>query len=104
MLQDPSLQLTQLRPGLKPELINEAPAGRLEDVERICLTPGAIQGEHQSGDEPLAQRVRGDELLELGHELRPTPLAPATWRSAAASGVPPAADGATGATSHSAAV
>ena len=69
MLEDPSLELMQLGPGLEPELIDQAPAGRLEHVERVGLAPGAIEGEHQARDQPLTQRVLVNEPLELGHEL-----------------------------------
>ena len=69
MLKDPSLQLVQLRPGLKPELVNQAPARCLEDVERVRLAPGAIEGEHQAREQSLTQRVLVNEPLELGREL-----------------------------------
>ena len=48
VLEDPALQLAQRRPGLEPELLDQSSAGRMEDVERVGLAPGAVQREHQA--------------------------------------------------------
>ena len=34
-------------------------------MERVCLPPRAVQGEHQLLAHPLVQGMLGDELLEL---------------------------------------
>src|SRR2546427_205050 len=36
--------------------------------QRVCLAPGAVQREHQLTAQPLLQRVRLDERLELGDD------------------------------------
>lgn len=41
--------------------------------ERIRLTAGTIEGEHQLPAKPLAQRLLGDEPLEIGDHLAVAP-------------------------------
>jgi hypothetical protein len=41
----------------------------LVDPQCIGLAAAAVQGEHQLPAQPLAQRMTGDERLELGDEL-----------------------------------
>ena len=70
MLEDPPLKVVQLGPGLEPQLIDEALAGRLEGVKCIGLSPGAIKRDHQRAEETLSQRMLSHEPLELGDQRR----------------------------------
>ena len=63
--EDRRLQPAQLRARFEAELLAQELAALLEDPERVGLPPGAVQREHQQPAEPLAQRMGGDELLEL---------------------------------------
>jgi len=69
VLEDPSLQLVQLRTGLKAELVDEPAAGRLKQLKRVGLAAGAVEREHQRRYQALARRTVGHELLELSDEL-----------------------------------
>ena len=53
-------------PGSRPELLAEDTTTVLEDPQGVGLPAGAVQREHQQPAEPLAQRMGGDQLLELG--------------------------------------
>ena len=64
--QDRRLQLPEVVAGFEPELLAEHPTAVLERPEGVGLPPGAVEGEHQEPPEPLAERMPGDELLELG--------------------------------------
>ena len=63
--EDRRLQPAQLGPRFEAELLAEELTALLEDPERVGLSPGAVEREHQQPTEPLAQRMGGDELLEL---------------------------------------
>ena len=41
--------------------------------ERLGLSAGAVEREHELAVQPLSQRMHGDERLELAHELRMPP-------------------------------
>jgi len=56
-------------PGLDAHLLDEQPPRVAERRERLGLTPAAVEGEHPLAAQVLAQRVAGDERLELGHEV-----------------------------------
>ncbi len=68
--QDALLEGAQLRGGLEPELVREAPPRVLVDRERIGGTPGLVEHEHQLTREAFPERVLRDEPLELGDESR----------------------------------
>ena len=63
--EDRRLQPAKLGSGFEAELLAEDVSALLEDPQRVGLPTGAVQREHQQPAEPLAQRMRGDELLEL---------------------------------------
>jgi hypothetical protein len=65
---DRSLQLLQTRAGLDPELLAEGPPSTPIGLERLCLATASVEREHQLSAQALAVGVRGDEVLELGHE------------------------------------
>ena len=67
------LQLAGALARFEPELLARRCAAVLEDAERVGLPTGPVQREHEQAPEPLAQRMRGDELFELDdHALVPT--------------------------------
>ena len=73
LLEDGLLQLPQPRARLDAELADERAARRLVCLERIGLATGPVQRHQQLRAQALAQRVLGDQRLELGHELRAAP-------------------------------
>ena len=58
---------------LDAELVDEQTARVPIDVERLGLPAGAVERSHERRAEPLAQRVRLHEHLELGDELGVVP-------------------------------
>ncbi len=65
MLEDASLELAQLGPGLYSELIDQLAARGAECGQRVRLPPRSVQGEHAGGVETLPQGMLAGELLEL---------------------------------------
>jgi hypothetical protein len=63
------LQLLQLRSRLDAQLVHERPAGVLVDVQRVGLAARAVEREHELAAQALAQRIPGDERLELADEV-----------------------------------
>ena len=63
------MQLPQALARLDAELLGEQAARLVVDTQRVRLTAGAIEREHQLPAQPLAQRMTGDERLELGDDL-----------------------------------
>ncbi len=65
--EDPRLELRDLRRRVDAELLGEeAPPGS-GDAERLGLPTGTVEGEHEQGANPLAQRVRLEQRLEVGN-------------------------------------
>ena len=69
LLQDRALELLQHPAGLKPELLPQQLARLPVDRQRVGLPPSAIQRKHQLPTQPLLQRVRRDQRLELRDQL-----------------------------------
>src|SRR4029079_10452321 len=69
LTEDRLLELAQLAAGLDPELVHERAARVLVGAERLGLAPRAVQRAHELAAQALAQRVLGDQLLELGHDI-----------------------------------
>ena len=67
------LELPERRPGVDAELVHERLARRPVRRQSVGLPPRAIQREHELRARPLAKRVRDDERLQLGDELRVPP-------------------------------
>ena len=61
--EDPFLQLAELGRGIDPELIREDLAGPLIGPQRLALSPGAVEGEHQLFPEALPERMTRCEAL-----------------------------------------
>ena len=70
MAQDRRLQLAQRRARLEPQLLDQQLAPGAVDVERLGLAAGAVEREHQQAAGALAQRLGGDQLLQIGQRLR----------------------------------
>jgi hypothetical protein len=67
--EDRLLQALELRTRRKAEIGVEGAHRVAVRVERLSLPPGAVQGEHELGPQPLAQRLARYQLLELADEL-----------------------------------
>jgi hypothetical protein len=70
VIQDLSLDALKGRARLDPELVDENGACVLKGLQCICLPSIAVQSEHQLGAYAFAERVVGNEALELGNDLR----------------------------------
>ncbi len=70
LAQDRRLQRSQLRRRLDAEPVDERGVRGPVGVERIGLTPAAVEGEHLLAAQPLAQRMLVHERLELAGDLR----------------------------------
>ncbi len=68
--QDGSLEIAELLSGLEPELVVQPRAQATVRLERVRLSPRAVQGEHQLGVQALLIGVLDDEGLEGSDELR----------------------------------
>lgn len=55
--------------GFHPQLVYERRPGRVEHAAGIRLTSAAAERDHQLTGEPLAQRMLGEQRLELRHHL-----------------------------------
>ena len=69
LVEDCALKLLQLTSRLQAKLGRKLGAGAPVDLERVGLPPAPVKGEHLLRPQVLAQRVVGDELLELDDEL-----------------------------------
>ena len=66
-------ELPQLGARLDSQVVDEHPARPLVGLERLCLTAGPVEGDHQLRDEALGVRVLFDEPAQLAHEIRMAP-------------------------------
>ena len=69
LAQDPRLQVLQAPARLDAELADERAARVLVGLERLRLAARAVEGLHQQLTRPLAQRLLGDERLELRDDV-----------------------------------
>ena len=92
------MQTHELLAGLQSQLGREAAARAGKRVERIRLASRSVQRQHQLTPQPLLERVRRHQRLELGHELAGCTGAQDRRRRAAAApeAASPRARGATG--------
>ena len=70
LAENPLMQLSQPAARLDAELLGERGARGPVDLERLALTPAAIEREHELTSEPLAEGVRDHEGFELPDDLR----------------------------------
>ena len=68
MAQDLPLELLQRRRRLDPERVDERAPQRPVGLERLLLAACAVEDEHAQRVQALAQRVLGDQGVELGRE------------------------------------
>ena len=73
MAEDLGLELAQLGARLDAELVDEAGAGSLIHVQSLRLPARTVQRDHELSQEALAQRVLGDEPLELSDDVAVAP-------------------------------
>ena len=64
------LEAAQLLAGLDPELLDEDATRLAVGGERVRLAPGAVERQDLLAAQPLAERVLGDERLQLARERR----------------------------------
>ncbi len=57
VVEDPPLQLAELRGGLETELVGEVRPGLLVGAQRLGLAAGAVERQHLLGAEALPQRI-----------------------------------------------
>ena len=67
--EDRPLQLLERRARLDPELVDEGPARILVGVQGLRLPTRPVQRRHQTSPQALAERVLGDQCLELPDQL-----------------------------------
>ena len=70
LLEDPSLEGSQLMARLEPELVTEHDAGPLVRGQGVVLTARRVQGAHQQRPRPFAARLLCDHALHLRHHGR----------------------------------
>jgi hypothetical protein len=56
----------QRRPRVNAQLAGEQPPRVLKDRQGLGVAPGPVQREHQQLPEPLAKRLAGHQLPQLG--------------------------------------
>jgi hypothetical protein len=69
MLQDRSLELSELRPRLHPQLVDQSAAALVVHIQRSGLTSAAIQRQHELRTHALAERFLPHQHLELRDDL-----------------------------------
>ena len=67
-LEDLPMQMLQLGGGVGPELVGEDLASTLVRGERLGLSPGAIQREHEARPHPFAERIPRGQGLEFRND------------------------------------
>ena len=70
LAEDRGVHAAQERTRLQAQLLDEELAALAVRLERLRLAAGAVEGEHELGAQPLAERMRADERLELADYLR----------------------------------
>ncbi len=66
---DRLLQLLERRARIDPELVDEGPARVLVGVQGLRLPARPVQRRHQIPPQPFAERVLGDQRLQLPDQL-----------------------------------
>ena len=61
----------QRRTRVEAELVGELHAQPVVHLQGVGLAAGPVQGEHELPDQALPERVRRDQLGEVGHHLVP---------------------------------
>ena len=72
MLEDRPLQLLEIGRWFDPELVDENASRLVVGLERLGLAAGPVQRQHELGPEPLAERMKHGQLLELTNHIEVT--------------------------------
>ena len=67
--EDRTVQFAQLAPRFDAQLVHERLAGAHVGLECVGLPASAIERQHQLAVQALAQRMLGDQALQLGDQL-----------------------------------
>ncbi len=70
LAQDRRLEPPERRARLDPELLREHAPRLAVGLERVCLTAGAVEGDHEQAAQPLVERMGGDERLQFADDVR----------------------------------
>jgi hypothetical protein len=65
-----ALKLLELATRFEPKLVGQQRSSSLVDVERICLTAGAIERKHELRAEAFSERMLADERLDVADDRR----------------------------------
>src|SRR5207248_3123914 len=65
LVENSLLEVAQCGARLDPQLLDERATRVLVRGERLALPPTAVEGQHELAAQPLAQRMVGDEALQL---------------------------------------
>src|SRR6185437_16226245 len=68
-VENPHMEVAQLRPGLDAQLLDERTARALVDLQRLGPATAPGQRRHQLSVEALAQRMRPRQLAQLRYQL-----------------------------------
>ena len=69
MGQDVVLETGQCRAGLESQFLGQPATQRLVRTQGIGLATAAVQAQHQLSPQPFAERVAGDQRVELADQL-----------------------------------
>ncbi len=69
VVQDAGLQGTQRRPGVDPELVDQAVTDLGEGTQGFGLAPSSIEGQHEQLPQAFAQRVVPAQPFQLANQL-----------------------------------
>jgi len=69
LFQDQTLEPLESTAGFQAQLVAQSSAHLAVQRQRVGLTPGAVQREHQLAAQPLLQRLTGDQPFELCDQL-----------------------------------
>ncbi len=73
LVEDPRLELPQLRAGVHAELVHQHRSHVLVGPQSFALTAGPVQGQHVLRSQALLVGVIGDQRLDLGDEIAAAP-------------------------------
>ena len=75
MLEDPLLELTELRSRLHAKLRREPALGVSVRTKRLGLPPGSIEGQHELAQERSRKGCVANQGLELANQVRAASIA-----------------------------
>ena len=63
------MEVGQQRPWFRPQLLDEAAADVPVEAEGLPRPAAPVEGRHLVGDERLIQRILGQQMAELSHQV-----------------------------------